>query len=188
MSDILTPTGRLSFPALFTPKSFDGGEPKYDTTLLLPKKGTEQFITSLRAAVRDAAKEKWGDKLPANLRNPIRDGAEKPELDGFGEEVWFIRASSKNKVPVIDSAGNEVLVAGDVYPGIYARLRVRAFAYEAKGNKGVSFGLRAVQVILGQGKPLGGTVTADTAFKDFEPMTLPGGAAAGPEAGDDPFA
>lgn len=186
MQDLFTPVGRLSFPALFKPTKFDADSAeKFETTFILEKAKNAAFIATLKEAVRECAQEQWGNKIPPTLHLPIRDGAERPDKDGFGEHVWFFRASSKSRVPILDQTGSAVLVPDDVYPGMHARLRFRPFAYDHKVKKGISFGLRAVQVILGSGEPLGGAVTADTAFKDAEPME---GMSAGMGPDDDPFA
>ena len=46
-----------------------------------------------------------------------------------------------------------------LYGGMYARAAIAAFAYDTKGNKGISFGLNAIQIVK-DGEPLGSRVSA----------------------------
>lgn len=177
MTDVLkTPRCRISFPALFKAKSFDGQEPKYSATLLFDDKAqaTPEFA-ALKKAAADAAKEKWGDKIPANLRNPFRQGSEKPNLDGYDGCV-FINCSTKQR-PGVVGPNVEQLDEGDIGAGDYVRCSLNVYAYDQKGNKGISFGLRNVQK-LADGESLGGrsrpeddfTPVAEGAGKDVDEL------------------
>ena len=139
---ILTPTFRVSFPQIFEPGEFNGKE-TYSLTMLFDKSAD---LSELKAAVKKAAEEKWGKKMPANLRNPIRDGAEKSHLDGY-DGCMFIRASSKTKPGLVDQNCVEIINPSDFYAGSLARATVVAFAYDQAGNKGVSFLLSNIQKV-----------------------------------------
>lgn len=139
---ILTPNFRVSFPSVFEPSEFNGKE-TYSITMLFDKSAD---LSELKAAVKRAAEEKWGKKIPANLRNPIRDGAEKSHLDGYDGCV-FIRASSKTKPGVVDQNCQEIINSSEFYAGCIARATVVAFAYDQAGNKGVSFLLSNIQKV-----------------------------------------
>jgi hypothetical protein len=78
-----------------------------------------------------------------------------------------------------------------VYAGQYVKAAVHAYAYDTKGNKGVSFGLDALQIIR-DGDPLsGGGAAAINLFEclDEDPFAEKPAAqpAAAPAADDDPF-
>lgn len=71
---LVTPDAILSYPNLFVPRAMAEGMPeKYSCELIFPE-GTD--LTPLREAASAAAIQKWGDKLPANVRSPFRDGDE----------------------------------------------------------------------------------------------------------------
>lgn len=166
MSNIITPEFRVSFPQILEPRLNDlNGKMEYSLVALFPK-GAD--LSALKAAAAAAAKEKWGDKLPANMRSPFRDQAEK-EKDGklpAGMEAGAIFMSLKaNQRPgLVDAKVQPIIDASDFYAGCWARAQVRAFAYDNKGNRGVSFGLQNVQKMR-EGEPLGSRVRAEDAFE-----------------------
>lgn len=139
---ILTPTFRVSFPSVFEPQDFNG-KLTYSVTMLFDKSAD---LSALKAAVKAAAEEKWGKKVPAGIRNPIRDGAEKAHLDGY-DGCMFIRASSKTKPGLVDQNCQEIINPSEFYAGCIARATVVAFAYDQAGNKGVSFLLSNIQKV-----------------------------------------
>lgn len=151
---VITPEARLSFPHLFTPRPGpSGGEPKYSCALIF-EEGTD--TKPFEAAIIAAAKEKWGDNaIPmikaGKLRLPIRTDWEDK---GYPENSFFINCSSKEQpglvYPFADPLTNQPQVIEDpkeLYPGCYVRASLRAFPYDAGGNKGVSFGLNNIQKI-----------------------------------------
>ena len=166
---IMTPEFRCSFPAVFkarSSKSDDGsdGTPKYGITMLFAK---DADLSKLKAAAKEAAKEKWGDKIPKNLRSPFRDQGDK-ELEGYVEGCVFITASSLQKPGLVDRNREDIIDETEFYAGCYARATVRAFAYDKKGNKGVAFGLNNVQK-LRDGESLSGRTRAQDDFADDLP-------------------
>jgi len=142
---------RVSFPAIFEPKAFEGQEPKYSLVMLFDKKtdlGTpaNKQRNSLKQAVKNAAEEKWGprEKWPKNLRMPFRDGDEKADKQGY-EGTIFVSTSSKLQPGLVGPSNQPILNPKDFYAGCYARAEVIAFAYDKAGNKGVSFSLQNIQ-------------------------------------------
>lgn len=164
--NIITPEFRVSYPQVLQPKLNDlNGKMEYSVVALFPK-GAD--LKPLKAAAAAAAKEKWGDKLPANMRSPFRDQGEK-EKDGAlpaGLEAGaiFINFKANQRPGLVDANVQPILDASDFYAGCWARAQVRAFAYDQKGNKGVSFGLQNVQKMR-EGEPLGSRVRAEDAFE-----------------------
>jgi hypothetical protein len=70
----------------------------------------------------------------------------------------MITFSSKYAPAVIDRNKQELLDSGEVYAGQMGRVQWTTYAYDASGNQGVSFGLRAYQKVkdgeaLSGGKP-----------------------------------
>lgn len=176
---IQTPKARLSYPNLFKARAMEEGqEAKYSCSLIFDadaQKSPAFALMKQQAAL--AAKEKWGDKIPSNLRSPFRSGDEK------GDEAYagaiFINSTSKLKPGIvggsIDPLTGKLRVIEDpaeIYAGCYVIAAVRAYAYEAKGNRGVAFGLQGLQKI-GDGEPIGGgAVRADTFFSAVDPSSV----------------
>ena len=167
-TNVMTPEFRVSFPNVFRPAKpmAEGQEAKYGITMLF-KKG--ENLDELKKAAEEAIIDKWGtdkSKWPRNMRSPFRDQGEK-EFAGYEEGAIFVTATSKQKPGLVDADVNDIIAEEDFYPGCYARATVRAFAYDAAGNRGVAFGLQNVQK-LKDGEPLGGRVAASA---DFAPVS-----------------
>jgi hypothetical protein len=177
ISKVTTPVFRVSFPNVFEPQSFDGGDPKYGLTMLFD---SDADLSALREAAKRAAREKWGEgKIPQGLRSPFRDGAEKPDLDGYEGKI-FVRCTSKQKPGLVDLAVKPIIDPSEFYAGCYAIATLNAYAYDTKGNKGIAFGLLNIQK-QGDGTPFSGRSRPED---DFKPVAS---AASGSGAVDDLF-
>ena len=176
MASLITPTGILSFPVLFTPRPVvQGGDPRYGINLIIDPTGqkTPEFA-ALRRAVAQIIDEKWGtgksrDKaFVGKLRNPFLSCAD-VDYEGYEDkDAVFIRPWSKNKPGLIDAYRNEITVPGDIWAGQLVRCSVNPFAYEQSGNRGVSFGLNNVQVCRVDGRRLDGRRAAKDEFGDYD--------------------
>jgi hypothetical protein len=160
---------RLSYAHLFQPHAIEGNEPKYSVSLLIPKTDTET-LKAIKEAVEQVKKDgatKWGGKVPATLKTPLRDGdAERPDDEAY-KGCYFLNASSKNKPGVVDQNVQPILDATEVYSGCYGRVTLNFYAYSASGNKGIAAGLGNVQK-LADGEPLGGFTRAEDDFESVE--------------------
>ena len=160
---------RLSYAHLFEPHAIDGNEPKYSVSVIIPKsdKETLQAIKEAVAEAKEQGKGKWGGKVPANIKTPLRDG----DIDREGDEAYagcyFLNANSKNKPGIVDVNVQPILDSTEVYSGCYARLTLNFYAYNANGNKGIAAGLGNVQK-LADGEPLGGFTRAEDDFDAIE--------------------
>lgn len=157
---------RLSYAHLFQPAAIEGNEPKYSVSVIISKNDRDT-LKAIKEAVDQVKKDgaaKWGGKVPATLKTPLRDGdAERPDDEAY-KNCYFLNASSKNKPGVVDQNVQPVLDATEVYSGCYGRLTINFYAFSASGNKGVAAGLGNVQK-LEDGEPLGGS--AARAEDDF---------------------
>jgi len=152
MNKIVTPEFRVSFPALFEAKGFEGQNPKYKVNMLFSK---STDLSSLKKLANDAVLLKWPnkEKRPTNIRSPFRDGdKDKADQDGY-QDCIFVAATSKMKPGVVDADMNPILDEGEMYAGCYARASITAYAYDTMGNVGVAFGLQHVQKMR-DGEPL----------------------------------
>ncbi|WP_029516967.1 DUF2815 family protein [Paenibacillus polymyxa] len=164
---VVTGKVRLSYVHVFEPNAIDGGEPKYSSSILIPKsdKVTLKKIKAAIAAATEAGKSKWGGKVPGNLKTPLRDGDEEREDDPAYAGHYFLNASSKNKPGIIDLDKIEITDTTEVYSGCYARVSLNFYAFNTNGNKGIAAGLNNLQKVA-DGDYLGGRSRAEDDFDD----------------------
>lgn len=159
--NIISPKARISFPQVFTAKKAPGADKeKFSASFLLPP---NHDITLLKQAAEKAAKEKWGDKLPAKLKSPFLK-AEDFEYEGYEKGWVLIRATSLQKPGIVNAKAENVDEESEVYPGRWCIASLRPFAYEFNGNRGVSFGLQNIQ-LLDHDDPIGGRARAENEFE-----------------------
>ena len=168
---IVTGEVRFSYVSVFEPRANqNGGDPKYQITVLLPKSDTATKAAidrEIQAELQNGVATKFGGQMPAMPAIPVHDGdGVRPNGEPFGEECrgcWVFTASSKQKPEVVDENCQPVLSATSVYSGCYGRVSIRFFAYNQAGKKGIGCGLGNVQK-LRDGEPLGGGTTAAQDF------------------------
>ncbi len=143
---------RLSFPALWEPKSFNGeGEAKYRAVFIIPR--DSDAAKEIDKAINTVAADKWGAKAAATLAsikgNPnkfcYKDGDSKPQFDGFAGNM-FLSASNAHRPTVIDRNKAPLLQQdGKPYAGCYVNALVEIWAQDNKYGKGIHATLRGVQ-------------------------------------------
>lgn len=154
----ITGEARLSYSNVLEPRKNPlSGKVEYSAVVLIPKSDTKSEQV-LKQAAKAAAESKWGSNIPKLSREFLRDGDEAEQESYKGH--WFFNAKSDKKIPVIDARREAITDPDDIKSGDYARVKLRAYAYDQMGNKGVSFGLQAVQK-LRNGEALGSTNNAD---------------------------
>ena len=169
---VTTGKGRLSYAYIWEPREQDGQDAKYSLSFLIPK-ADKVTLNNIKEAI-EAAKEvgkskKWGGKIPANLKLPLRDGdAESADKGDEYAGHFFFNASSKDMPGIVDAKCNPILDKAEVYSGCYARLVVNLFPYDTNGNRGIGIGLNHIQK-LADGEPLGGSRgKAENEFDNWE--------------------
>jgi hypothetical protein len=182
-----TPVFRLSFPALWVPRTPEDGEgqAKYGATAIwTPAKFTprEQGLwKAIIAELHVVAKRDFGkpwNKLPDNIKRGLRDGSAKEGMDGYGEGTRFANMTTFIKPGVVgmekDDEGKYAPISPDegnadqIYPGCYCRATVNVWSYGAKGKgkyKGVALGLLNLQKVK-DGPRLDNRVAAEDDFDD----------------------
>lgn len=164
---VVTGEVRFSYLNVFEPKSIDGNEAKYSVSLLIPKTDTATLI-KIEAAI-EAAKQagigKFGGKIPANLKLPLRDGDVDREDDETYAGHYFINASCKTKPGLIFKNGHKIEDSTELYSGCYGRASVNFYAFNTNGNRGIACGLNNLQK-LRDGDALGGRSRAEDDFAD----------------------
>lgn len=157
--------GRLSYVNIWEPQSINGSEPKYSVSLIIPKSDTAT-LNKIKQAIEVAKQEaisKFGGKIPANLKLPLRDGdIDRPDDEAY-QDSYFINCNSKQKPQVVDSQVQQILDQTEVYSGCYGRVSVTFYGFNSNGNRGVAAGLGNVQK-LRDGDVLGGRMRAEDEF------------------------
>jgi len=165
---------RLSYPKLFVPEANDKGVLKYSAAFLVPKSDTKT-IAAINAAV-EAAKvvgltTKWNNKIPPNLKMPLRDGDVEKDAPEYAGHMFF-NANSNNKPIVLDRAKNKLdedKFGEIIYAGCYVYASFNAFAFDEKGNRGLSLGLQGVMKWKDGERLAGGGSVADFDGIEAEP-------------------
>ena len=163
----------------------DSSDEKYSVSVLVPKsaKATlKQIADAIKQAQEDGKTKKWGGKIPANVKSPMRDGDEERPDDPAYTGMYFFNCSSKRKPQVIDRDGKLIEDPMEFYSGCWGRISVNFFPYSTNGNKGVGAGLGNI-IKTRDDESLGGG--ASRAQDDFADLIGTGGN--GDEGEDDNF-
>lgn len=166
---VITGKVRFSYLNAWEPKSINGGDEKYSVSIIIPKSDTKT-INDIKAAIEAAKQEgkaKFGGKIPANLKLPLRDGdIDRPDDEAY-KSSYFINANSKDKPQIVDKNVKPIMDQGEVYSGCYGRVSIAFFAFNQNGNKGIACGLGNLQK-LADGEPLSGRSRAEDDFTSAE--------------------
>lgn len=142
---------RLAFPNLFKPTAGpQGGEPAYNAAFLLPKDHSQ--IPEIKAAMREVAKGKWGEKAQATFDLMVKkdhvalhDGDNKPDLAGYPEH-YYINARNKTRPLVIDRNRAPLdASSGKPYSGCYVNVILDLWAQDNDYGKKINASLGGVQ-------------------------------------------
>lgn len=186
---IVLPKGRLLWNSLFTPRKGKNGKTgKHECNLLFPKEvdlavAKEEAIAAGKDKFSKAFRDAEG-KWPKGIGTPFKRTADNDKLVAALEAAdlkvddfpVYVAARSGDKPGIVNNLGKADGIEPEmVYSGRWARMTVDAFGYEFEGNKGVSFGLKNVQLLDNADELVvgGGRVSAESEFE------------AAPGAGDD---
>ncbi len=166
---VITGEVRFSYLNVWEPKKIDDdSEPKYSVSLLIPKSDTAT-IKAINKAV-EAAKQngitKFGGKIPAKLKLPLRDGDEDREDDPIYAGHYFINATCKTQPGLVYKNGQRIIDSTELYSGCYGRASVTFYAFNTSGNRGIACGLNNLMKTR-DGEPLGGRSKAEDDFADY---------------------
>lgn len=172
MANVVTPKFRVSYPNVFKAKKNDlNGKDEFSLVALFPK-GTD--LSKLKAIAHAAVVEKFGAdqaKWPKNLRSPFRlqDEREKDGVmpAGYEKGAYFMNLKSSQRPGLVDQNVQDIIDQSTFYAGCFAVASVNAYAYQQKGNAGVSFGLGNIQKVS-DGDPLGSRTRPQDDFAPIE--------------------
>lgn len=166
---VITGVVRFSYANVWEPKSINGGDEKYSVSLIIPKSDTKTIaeIKGAIEAAKEEGKAKFGGKIPANLKLPLRDGdTERPEDEAY-RHSYFINANSKDRPQIVDKNVKAILDQDEFYSGCYGKASITLYAFNSNGNKGIAVGLGNLQKIT-DGEPLSGRTKAEDEFTTIE--------------------
>ncbi len=166
---VVTGKVRFSYCNIWTPKSINGSDPKYSVSLIIPKTDKET-VANINAAIEAAKQEgasKFGGKIPANLKLPLRDGDIDRADDANYANCYFVNANSATAPGIVDRNRKPILDSTEVYSGCWGRASLVFYAFNSNGNRGIACGLQNLQK-LSDGEPLGGRSRAEDDFDAFE--------------------
>lgn len=171
---VVTGVCRLSYANIWQAKSINGGDPKFSTSVLIPKTDTDT-LSKIKAAIK-AAYEEGESKLKgkgktapplSTLKTPLRDGdAERPDDEAY-QGCFFVNANSNAAPGVVDRNRQPIFDTSEIYSGVYARVSLTFYAFNVNGNRGIACGLQNLQKVR-DGEPLGGRTRAEDDFDEFD--------------------
>jgi hypothetical protein len=165
---VVTGKVRFSYLHVWEPAAVEeGSQKKYSVSLIIPKSDTAT-VARIKDAIQsalEAGKAKFGGKIPASLKLPLRDGDLERADDDAYLNSWFLNANSSKQPGIVDQNVQPILRQDELYSGCYGRASVNFFAFNTNGNKGIACGLNNIQK-LSDGETLGGRTTAEFDFSD----------------------
>ena len=177
---IITGRGtRLDYANLYEPKGFEGGQPMYSASLIIPKDDTrtlELILSAIKAAYENGRyklRVNGRDVLPlSEIKLPLIDGDKKRPDDPAYENAYYINAKNRQQPVLFDADGTKCMEDRTVlYSGCYARCKIQFYVYNKGVNKGIACLLLGVHKVMdgeSLGEPLGGSVTTYDDFKTDE--------------------
>ena len=164
---VVTSKVRMSYAHVFEPTAIEEGQTKkYSVSLIIPK-SDKKLIAKIKAAIENALEEgkaKFGGKIPATYKSPLRDGdTDRPEDENY-ENSYFINANSIRKPSIVDENLDPIMDQDDFYSGCYGRASVNFYAYNVSGNRGIAAGLNNLQKLEDGPKLSGGASSAEDDF------------------------
>lgn len=166
---VVTGLVRFSYANVWEPKSIDGGDEVYSVSLIIPK-SDKDTINKVKKAIEEAKKigaSKFGGKVPANLKLPLRDGDIDRDDDEVYKNSYFINANCKTQPGIVDKHRNTIIDSTEFYSGCYGHASITFYAFNNSGNKGIACGLNNLMKVK-DGEPLGGRSRAEDDFKDID--------------------
>jgi len=142
---------RLAFPTLFEAKTVNGeGKPAFSASFLLDP--ADPQVEMLNQAIDAVAKEKWGAKADAILKQMraqdkvcLHDGDLKANYDGFPGSL-YVSSRSATRPLVIDADKTPLSEQdGKPYAGCYVNCSIELWAQDNNYGKRINASLRGVQ-------------------------------------------
>jgi hypothetical protein len=163
---------RLAFPTLFEAKTVAGeGKPAHSASFLIDP--ADPQVKAINAAIDATAKEKWGAKADAILKQAraadktcLHSGDLKATYDGFPGNL-YISARNPLRPTVVDSDKTPLTEKdGKPYAGCYVHAVLELWAQDNQYGKRVNATLMGVQFYKDGDSFTGGGVASEDDFDD----------------------
>lgn len=180
-----------SYANIFKPRAAnEKSEPKYSISLLFPKNldlttPAGKSFAEMRAIMEKLALLKHGPKWKGipYFKFGIRDGdVDRPEQKEYAGK-WFINASSKRPVGIVDRKRMPVLSESEAYSGCIYIASINLYAFDKDGGKGVTAGLNNLMV-WEKGERIDGRLDAGDDFAEYGEGSAGGDTEVAPNALD----
>lgn len=164
---------RLSFPQIWAAKAMDANsKPVFNAAFLIPKDDPQNDV--ILAAIEQVAKDKWGAKADAILKDlrrqekaGLKDGDNKTQYAGY-EGNNYINASNATRPTILDRDKTPLTEQdGRPYGGCFVHASVEAWAQDNSYGKRVNFSLRGIQFVKDGDAFSGGGVAKEDEFDDL---------------------
>lgn len=171
---VITGMVRFSYVHVFEPSAAaEGAEPKYSVSIIIDKNDTKT-LAAIKAAIEEAkqlGKNKITDskgRIPANLKQPLRDGdIDRPDDEAYAGAM-FLTASSFRKPGVVgESPECRPLEEDEFYSGCYGRASLTFYAFNTANSRGIACGLNNLQKLEDGERLDGGTSAAEDFGSEF---------------------
>lgn len=159
--------------ALFEAKTVNGeGKPAFSATFLMDP--TDPQVEETNASIEAVAKEKWGTKAEAVLKQMraqdklcLHDGDLKANYEGFPGMLYV--SSRSNTRPLVIDADKSPLAESDgrPYSGCYVNASLELWAQDNNYGKRVNAQLRGVQFYKEGDAFAGGGAASEDEFDDM---------------------
>lgn len=158
--------------ALFEAKTVNGeGKPAFSATFLLEPDDPQ--VKTLNEAIEAVAKEKWGAKAEAILKQMraqdklcLHDGDLKATYEGF-PGMLYVSSRSNTRPLVIDTDKSPLAESdGRPYSGCYVNASIELWAQDNNYGKRVNAQLRGVQFFKDGDAFAGGGAASEDEFDD----------------------
>lgn len=157
---------RFAYVNCWRPATQYGGAQKYSVSAIISKddKETLEIIGRAVQQAKESAKQKWGGRIPNNLREPLHDGDEEKPDNPIFKNSYYLTAKSKEPPQVVNKNVEPITDQTEVYSGCYGRISVNFYGYNFSGNRGVAAALGNIQKIK-DGEAFGGRIIAQDDFE-----------------------
>lgn len=173
---VLVENVRCSYPHVFKPSAFEGGEPSFSIKLLVPKAKSHAAVLALLNKHMDGLCAEAKMKRPPADKLFLRDGDESDKAEN--ENAWTISAREKRR-PAVRGPDRAVWGSEDadkMYGGCWVNCLIRPWVQNNQFGKRVNANLIAVQFVrddeaFGEGRISDAEI--DETFGDVEDNDVP---------------
>jgi hypothetical protein len=164
---------RLAFPVLFEAKTVNGeGKPAFSASFLIDP--ADPQVKTINAAIEQVAKEKWGAKADAMLKQlrstdkvALHDGDNKASYDGFPGNLYVSARSSTRPTVLNDNKSPLTEADGKPYAGCYVNAVIELYAQDNNYGKRINASLGGVQFARDGDAFAGGGAASEDEFDDL---------------------